>query len=248
MQTMMKGLRTPAVLMCIFILSLFSFAAAEDTKEEKGTISVTGQAREYVPPDTAVITLAVETTGKTADDAVAANSTRAEAVVNALKRLITPEQGDSVKTSSYSVQPVYDYDSMKKKSILTGYRANHQVTVRTKRIEGAGKLIDSAIQAGANKVQNISFILQDEKSYCDRVLKKAAEEAKKEATFVAQTLGVNISGIKSIAPSCGSETFHPVLRQAYAESKAAAAPETPIEVGDIAVNASVSIVFYLGQK
>lgn len=220
--------------------------ASKDT-QERGTISVTGEAKDYFSPDIATINLAVETSEKTANEAVLQNSKKAEKVVKTLKLLISPDRGDSIKTSSYTVQPVYEYDNVRKKSVLTGYRARHQVTVRTEKIESAGMIIDNAVQNGANEVMGVNFALMEVKEYCDGVYKKAADKARREAAFVAQALGTKITGIKSITPSCGMEAPRPIYRQAMTEVMAAPA-ETTIETGDIAVNASVNIVFYIEKK
>ncbi|MCL5023191.1 MAG: SIMPL domain-containing protein [Nitrospirae bacterium] len=214
----------------------------------KGTISVTGEAKEFFAPDTAVITVAVETTEKTAGEAVAENGKGAERVVRALKQLIDPAKGDSIETSSFSVQPVYEYDSATRKSLLTGYRARHQVTVKTGKTEEAGRIIDSAVRSGANEVQAVTFVLRDAKKHCEELLRKAADNARNEAGFVARTLGMKISGIRSVAPSCGTETPRPVYRQTLAGAQAAPVPETAIEAGKIAVHASVAVVFYLGRE
>ncbi|MGD0883472.1 MAG: SIMPL domain-containing protein [Thermodesulfovibrionales bacterium] len=216
--------------------------------EERGTISVTAEAKDYVTPDTSVVTLAVETTGKAASEAVEENGRRAEQVVKALRLLMGSEKGTSIKTSSFSVEPIYEYDNINKRNLLTGYRARHQVTVTIRKVEMAGTIIDSGIQNGANEVDGVTFALSELKEYCEGVLKKAADEAQHEAAFVAQTLGARISGVKSISPSCGTETPRPIYRQALMAAQAVPARETSIESGDIAVNASISIVFYMEKK
>lgn len=233
---------------CVVLFTTLGLSNAQESREEKGTISVTGEAREYYTPDTALITIGVETTGKAASETAAENSKKTQDMVSALKSLISPASGDSLKTSSYTVQPVYEYDNVKKKSILNGYRVFNQVTVRTKKIEIAGRIIDNAIQSGANQVQGITFTLSEEKEYCEDILRRAAERAKKEASFVARTLGTAIAGIKTISPSCGRQ-LHPIYRQAVMETKMAnAVPETSIEAGDIMVSATVNVVFYLDTQ
>jgi len=220
----------------------------QNEKDERGIISVTGEAKDFFHPDTAMIMLAVETTAKTASEAVSENSKRAEKVVKALKPLINSERGDAIKTSSFSVQPVYEYDNAKKRNFLTGYRARHQITVRTERIETTGRIIDSGIQSGADEIDGVNFLLARLKDYCEGVYKDAASRARRDAAFVARTLGVKISGIKSISHSCGTETPRPIFAQGLMAAKSAALPETAIEAGDIAVSASVSVVFYMEKE
>jgi uncharacterized protein YggE len=220
-----------------------------DLDDVRETISVTGEAKEYYKPDIAVVTLGVETRGATASGAAAENGKRAAQIIAALKGLINPAAGDSIKTSSYSLQPAYEYDAEHKKSLLTGYIVRNLVTVRTKKMEAAGSIIDKAVQNGANSVAGLSFTLSDGKEMCDSTLKKATERAKKEAAYVARLLGKEISGVKSISSSCGSQAPHPLYERALmAGSIPGAAPETVIEPGDIGVNATVGVVFYLKKE
>jgi uncharacterized protein YggE len=251
----------PAFFLLAIVVSLPIAASAQQTalsgkdypccsrEDRRGTISVTGEAKEYYRPDTAIITLGVETKGVTASGAAAENSKRAEGIIAALKDLISPAAGDSIKTSSYSLQPVYEYDAQRKKSLLSGYMVRNLVTVRTKKIESAGSIIDKAVQSGANNVQGLGFILSDRMELCNGTLKKAVERANKEAAYVAGLLGTEISGVKSVSSSCGNEVPHPLYERALtAKSMQGAAPETVIEPGDIAVNAAVGVVFYLKEK
>jgi uncharacterized protein YggE len=158
-------------------------------------------------------------------------------VVSILKTFITPSLGDSIKTSSYSVRPVYE-----KMRVLSGYKVINQVTLRTKRIEAVGNLIDKAIESGANIVQGIDFTIEDDKAFCESILKEAIERAKKEAEIAAKSASVKITGIKNISPICRKETHYPFQREMLMEAKIS---ETPIEAGDIAINATVNVVFYI---
>jgi uncharacterized protein YggE len=258
---MTNCIKLPVVFLLAIAVSLPVTASAQQTAlagkdypcrtwdDRRGTISVTGEAKEYYRPDIAVITLGVETKGATASGAAAENNKRAEGIIAVLKGLISPAAGDSIKTSSYSLQPVYEYDAQRKKSLLTGYMVRNLVTVRTKKIKSAGSIIDKAVQSGANNVQGLGFTLSDGEERCDSTLKKAVERAKKEAAYVAGLLGTEISGIKSISSSCGNEALRPMYERALtAKSMQGAAPETVIEPGDIAVNAAVGVVFYLKKE
>ncbi len=219
-------------------------AASLNTDAGEAVISETGEARDCFKPDITIITLGVETEKKTASEAVAENDRKAERIVTVLKSLVNPARGDAIKTSSFSLQPVYEYDTFSKR--LRGYMVRNLVTVRTKETEIAGRIVDEAVGKGANTVQGLSFTLSDEKKFCDSELKKAAEQAKKEAAYIARLLGTELSGVKSISSSCGTEVPRPVYGVAMAK-KAEAAPETVIESGDVAVTASVSVVFRLRQ-
>jgi uncharacterized protein YggE len=106
--------------------------------------------------------------------------------------------------------------------------------------------LDNAVASGANQVQSISFQLKENNEFCGNLLKKASNNAKEQASAIAQALGVKLSGIKQANGSCGSEQHYPRM---YSTSKAlmaeSFAPTTPIESGEIKLNATVSVDFYV---
>ncbi|MEW5746624.1 MAG: SIMPL domain-containing protein [Nitrospirota bacterium] len=241
--------------LCLTVVAFFllftSYAGAADKIPDDagpGTISVTGTAAAYHAPDTATVVLAVETTASSVPEGIKANAKKAEAVMNALKGLVRKDAGDSVKTSHYSLQPLYDYDTRQRKNELTGYRITNQITVRTRDTALAGALVDSAIKSGANRVDSVSFSLENEEKHCRDILVRAVEQARKEAAIVAEALGVIITGVKSAAPECGVRGIQPVLRREMAlAQKAASDTATPVEAGDIEVQGIVNIAFLIGK-
>lgn len=231
----------------LFILLAINTARAEDQQNDKrGTISVTGAASDNYPPDTVEIILATETTAMTVSQATQKNNTLSEKVISRLMKTLKPEEGDMIKTSSYSLQPVYEYDQTKNKNRFIGYRVTNQITVRTKQIANAGSLIDGATEEGANRVDNISFTISDNNEYCRHLLRQATERARSEAEVVAQSLGTEIAGVKEVSSSCGTEMHRPVYQFGMAQENAMMAKSgAPVEAGTLMLQGTVRIVFYL---
>jgi hypothetical protein len=221
--------------------------AAETPRDEKpSTISVTGSAMEEFTPDTAILSLAVETQAVTVAEASQANNIRSEQVIAALKKGLDLAGGDSLKTAAFSVQPIYEYDEKKRKNIMTGYRVTNRVTVTTSRIKTVGELIDRGLKNGANSVDNVRFVLKDDSAACKSLLTKAVERAKTSAETVAHSLGLTLDGVRQVTPSCGSDHQPPIIYgMAKARMADAAEAAPPIEAGTTKVNSSVSIEFYL---
>ena len=114
--------------------------------------------------------------------------------------------------------------------------------MKTKKIDKAGEIIDSAISAGANRVQNINFSIVETKEFCRVLLAKAAKNAQDEAETVASSFGKKITGVKSASSSC-STYERPVVRHDMMMERAAVKTSTPIEAGDIKVTATIHTVF-----
>lgn len=231
----------------LFVLLAINTVRAEDQQNDKrGTISATGTASENYPPDTAEIILATETTAMTVSQATQKNNTLSEKVINRVKKIIKPEEGDTIKTSSYSLQPAYEYDQTENKNKFIGYRVTNQISVSTKQIANAGKLIDAATEAGANRVDNISFTISAKSDYCKHLLRQATERARSEAEVVAQSLGTKIAGVKEASSSCGAEMHRPVYQFGMAQEDAMMAKSgAPVEAGTLMLQGTVRTVFYL---
>jgi hypothetical protein len=223
------------------MILISNMAFAQSDKYEKNTLEVSGRGEIKIKPDTAYLRLSVETTAKKASDAVKENAEKMKTVIDKLKSQIG--KGDKISTTGYQLYPLYDYNDKTKKTELTGYRATNEVVVETKNLNDLGKLIDSATQVGANRIENLSFSSDKKEEYRKQALAKAVQDAKATAEIVAGASGVKIVRILKISPSYDIPV--PVYRDFGAQKLAAieqAAP-TPIEPGELTVTATVNVVY-----
>jgi uncharacterized protein YggE len=109
-----------------------------------------------------------------------------------------------------------------------------------------GEVIDAAIAAGANQVQNIAFSLSPEKEQSLRaeVLAEAVTRTRADADAVAAALGVTITGVQDATVGA----YYPpvVYRSASVGAADMAAPvPTPVEPGQVTVSATVSVNYLI---
>jgi uncharacterized protein YggE len=149
-----------------------------------------------------------------------------------------------VKTSGYSLAPNYRYPQGGKPEIV-GYTASNTLRIKTSNLNLVGRLIDSAMQAGANNVQRLVFTLKDELSAQLEALKTASAKAKAKAEATAASLGLKI--VRIVAVNEGERVVQPVFRQMAARAEAASAP-TPIEPGTVEIRSTVSITVEVTEK
>ena len=225
----------------IFVLSALDGSFAQDGKYEKNTLSITGKGKITASPDKASISIAVESMSDTAQGAVKESSEKTNKVMEVIKTGLGEE--DKVSTAGYNLSPVYEYNSETKKSEFKGYRASNQIIVETRNLNDLGKLIDSVAQAGSNRIDSLSFDSTEKETYKKQALVMAVKDAKATADTVAQAAGVKIVKILSIMPS--SDIPMPIYRDYEVRGKMALAESspTPIEPGELTVNASVTMVF-----
>ncbi len=218
----------------LFILILFAAqtAAQERTEKLPPSIQTSGEAVVTVQPDRARIDIGVVTQSDNSQTVVSQNAQKLEATLSRLRGLLGANA--DVKTISYTVSPNYRYPREGGEPTITGYTATNVVRVTLDDLTQVGKVIDTATQAGANRIQNLQFTLKDERTVQAQALREAAVNARGKSESLASALNLKIVRVLSVSES--SPTVIPVRDVAYARTEAAS---TPIEPGTIEVRATV---------
>lgn len=222
------------------ILSMFAPAARADSGANTPavpTIEVDGSGETRTSPDTADLDLAIETQAKTAEAAATLNAMLATKVIDALKSKLGTK--GKVTTGGYSLDPEYDQRPSEKPRII-GYNAQNTVTVHTGALDLVGALIDSAIAAGANRVNSLSFSVKDNTKARTEAIAIATRDAHAQADALASALGVKLG--KVLKASTVSEVRPIPVRMGRAMAMSANVA-TPVEPGEITVPATVSLTF-----
>ena len=227
------------------ILLLGTTAQAQQTNNRPRTpsITVSGEATISAEPDQAQIDIGVVTQARTAPEASKENAERLARVLAEVKKQLG--KSDEVKTSGYSLTPNYRYPQGGKPEIV-GYTATNTLRIKTTNLNLVGRLIDSAMQAGANNVNRLVFTLKDELAAQLEALKMASAKAKAKAEAVASSLGLKI--VRIAAVNEGERTVQPIYRQAMAARAEAAPAPTPVEPGTVEVRSTVSMTVEVSEK
>jgi len=230
--------------------NLSTQALATETSKDKGYISVNTSADKEVSPDVAEISFAIKTAdSKSMQKATALNKEISEKVYNELKATINPAVGDYIKTSNFNAAPVYSYSNSKR--YLEKYEVSNRVIVHTKSIDKVGKMIDSAITAGATNVDSLSFSLSNYDSQCDELISTAAKKAYNRANMLSKVMNTSIAGISSLNTSCstngGSQPRLYMAKNMLQEAAGTAdsASGMSIENGVVKINANVNATFFV---
>lgn len=202
------------------------------------TITVAGDGEATGVPDIAILSIGVETEGKTAAEALDKNAARMSAAIAKLKaRGVAPKD---MQTSSLSVGPRYDYSNDGRPPRIVGYTANNSLTVKLRDLAKAGSIIDDAVGDGANTLGGVSFGFDDPKPLMSEARQAAVKDARAKAELYAAAAGVTLGPVLQIQDGYASPPSPPPMMEMRAMAKAA---PTPIETGESAVNASVTMVF-----
>ncbi|MFB6354142.1 MAG: SIMPL domain-containing protein [Halobacteriales archaeon] len=199
------------------------------------TVSVSASGAVSLDPDLAVVTVVAEATAERADAARSQVAGDVAAVRDALADLGLAD--DAVTTAYFAIQPEYDHTDDGREFV--GYRAVHALTVEAKP-DDAGAVIDTAVTAGAVRVDGVRFTLTDEtrQSAREQALAAAMGNAAADAGAIAAAADLTLDGVRSVAT--GAPVFVPYDGRAVAED---AAGQTTIESGPVTVTATVQVVY-----
>jgi uncharacterized protein len=198
------------------------------------TLTVSGRGVETIPTTLTQVRLGVEAQGKTANQVQTEVARRSDAVVKLLKA----RGVDKLQTTGISLNPIYSYTD--NKQVLTGYGASNMVSFRLPTSQ-AGVLLDDAVQAGASRIDGVSFVATDEAIAAAQkaALRKATQDAQAQANAVLAALNFSAKEIVSIQVNGASAP--PPRPMALMQRSAAADTATPVIGGDQEVDGSVTL-------
>lgn len=222
-----------------FILTLCTLSFGLYANDHGG-IWVDGHGQTDVKPDIVSINLVVSTLDASASKAQQDNAKIANDILTEIKNYGVA--GKDIQTSSFNLSPEYDYKNGKR--TLKGHRVQHSFTILLRQITKLGDFLDDITKKSNDSVaiNNISFDIANKEQLKIKALEAAISNARKKAEAMAKAsqkkLGAVIA-VEELGASFGAP--RPMLRM---ETMAKAA-STPVESGEVSVEAQVKIHFDL---
>lgn len=215
--------------------------AAHASDDAPRTITITGEGEVTAVPDIAYIDTGVVTEGKTAAEALAANTRAMNEVFKGLEEAGIEKR--DMQTSQFSVYPVYEQakdDGRPHTPVIGGYRVQNQLTVKVRDLDKAGAILDRVVTLGSNQLSGIRFEIDNPKPLMNEARKAAVRDALERAKLYAGAAGVSVGEILSI-----SENGYSMPRPYYAKDMMvmrAEASAVPMAAGEQTVSANVTLV------
>ena len=221
-------------------------AQLDSTYVLKNTLFVSGSSTTNTKTDKVTLSLGVETANKTAEKALISNSNLMNTVIDALKK--SGLQQNETSTSFFSIKPNYNYSKSGDRGDLIGFTVSNSIHIKSSNIGSVSQWIDSAVQAGANFVNDIYFSVSEEKlqKIKNVLLKEAVANAKSKADIVSASAGINVGGIKSIMVE--EIGLPPVPGPLFTKSVSSdEVSSTHILAGEQEISTTVGIVYMIGS-
>ena len=239
---MKKWKKFAAVLAAAFTLSL---GMASMAYAAEGQINVNGTGVVMADPDTAKISLSVETMGKTSEAAQKENNQIIQKVTKAMQGMGVAKE--DIVTTYTSVYPQYNYNDETGQRAVLGYRSYTDLQVATKDIDNTGKYIDAALKAGATGTNGVEFSVADQSLYYGQALQAAVKNAEKSAQSIAQAYGRPLGAVQSVTENSRNayyvETANLSKMMAAEDAVADAGSGTTISYGKIQITANIAVTY-----
>lgn len=229
-------------------------------------LNITAEGRAERRPDLATFNAGVVTQAKTGGEAMRANSEKMAAVIAALRRSGVEDR--DIQTSTLHLQPHYYYPQRERPARepgrttaepaepeaprIIGYEARNSVSLRVRRIERMGPIVDALVTAGVNQIDGPHFTVEDQEAAVDEARVQAMRNALARAELYARASGLRVARVLTISEGGG---YFPVARDIVVTGSRMASPATPpppapppaVEAGEVTLGVMLSVQFALAR-
>ena len=180
-----------------------------DATNNNSTVYATGSALTRLAPDRVFISIGVETTDKTANDALSLNSGLMNNIISELRS--DGLKPNETRTTFFNIFPLYNYTESGTRLNVTGFTVTNTLQIEISNLDNVSQWIDTAVASGANSINSIDFSVTEKKLEDTRtkLITDAIGNAKQKAEVVASAVQLSITGVKSIVVD--GSTINPPL-------------------------------------
>jgi uncharacterized protein YggE len=233
----------PFILLGALAAAAVAPARAEEKQPLVPSMTVVGSGKVSARPDVAQVQVGVVTQAPSAAKALKDNNDAMEKLFAALDARGIARK--DVQTSQFSVTPQYKRGPQGEYlPEIAGYQVTNAVTVKVRKLEALGGVLDEVVQQGANHVQGVSFSVAEPTPLMDEARRRAVADARRKAELYAKEAGVEVGRVLLIQ----EETPHlpgPVFLGA---ARADGGGAVPVAEGALEFGASITVTFALESK
>lgn len=190
------------VIVLLGIVLLPTVVGAEPRDNLVRSVTVVGQGSFDAKPDLAVFQIGVESYGDDISETLERTRTRIARIVTALREYGVAE--DDMQTAQYSISLDHSPATPGRRTADLQdrqYRVSNTLRVTLREIDRVANAIGAAVDAGANQMYGISFLVAEPRysELKDGVMEIAVEDARTRAENLAGFHGLEIGSVLSIS-------------------------------------------------
>ena len=217
-------------------------AASQDVDPDRRIISVTGEGIVRVVPDMANVNFGIVTVADDPETARSENAAASSTAMNAVRELGIEER--FIRLETLQLQPHQEYDEDLRRYIERGFEASRQIVVQVHDLDALPTLISTIVQQGANRLNSVSYDLQNRDQARNDALREAALNAREKARLITETLDLALGELRQV----NEQSFdfpRPYLRMEsmQAMSRDGAPEPDAYAAGELEVRAMLNVTF-----
>jgi len=208
------------------------------------TLSVSGDGKVTLVPDIAYINIGVHSEAMDVTAALQQNNDLAKQIADAL--VASGVDAKDIQTANFNIYPKTNYDPQTGNSTPAGFSVDNTVYITVRDLKNLGKLLDTAIRAGANQIYGISFDITDRATALIQARDLAIKDAQQKALEVAKVSGVELGLVQAINVS--DTSFVQPYNQSAGMGGGGASGKgmdssVPVSAGQIVITYTVSMIY-----
>lgn len=230
------------LLSVLFLLSLLAPAHAQRLASEQKTIAISATEKVVVPADMATVKIGYQNLAATKDAAYAENTRTANKILQAILDAGVPKE--AIETESLRLEQEQERFTQKPDQPLK-YSGLQKWQIHLKASD-AQKIVDIAVAAGANQIEDVEWSVGDPKQLETQAYGAAIKRARSIAEQTASQTGLKLGDIISVVNSNTLSGREFVAFGAVGSSLAVSAPKTAmlkLQPGTVEREASVTITY-----
>lgn len=208
-------------------------------------ISVSGEGTVSLPPDTATLSVGVETRVATVEEARSQAAAAMDALLARLNELGIEKK--DIKTQWVNIGPEYRPRTGRSNwpEQIEAYRVSNLLSVTVADLDNVSRVIDGATDAAGDAVRlhGIEFKLKEPEAAVRQAQELAVKDARTKAEHLAALSGVTAGKPISIQESGGGHWPYDLGRVHAQAMMAEYAVPTPVEPGETTVTVNVEIMY-----
>jgi uncharacterized protein YggE len=237
---LMKKTLLPISVIVMVMTLVTGCANSPSAKDSRNRImDVTGIGTVKLEPDIVTINIGVQSRSADAGEALKENTQKAQGIIDTLLEMGV--ENKDIQTRNFNIYQQQENRFPEEETQTTPtYVVENTVAIIVREIDALGAILTKVVDGGANTINSIRFDLEDREAAMAEARKLAIEDAKDQAEAIAETAGVNLGPIQSIAVQSSSAI---VPRAAYAMEDAVGGGNVPISGGTMRIEVSVNITY-----
>ncbi|GIK63399.1 MAG: hypothetical protein BroJett018_11930 [Chloroflexota bacterium] len=214
-------------------------AAPDPQTTTPRSITVIGQGTAYSAPDIAYMSVGVDVINTDVITAVNDANTNIQAVIDALQG--AGVAAEDIRTEYYNIYREGSYGPVAEgmEQPPANYHVTNVINVTVRDVTQIGNLLATAVTAGANVVNNISFDISERSALQTDARTAAFADATARATELAGLVGATLGEVLSVQEGDGG--YYPLASAERAQGGGAG--NVPIAGGTLSVSVTLTVTF-----